>query len=70
MTNLFRRYYSSVGPRYGFFKVSIDDSTPQRLTAYRNDFMSQQLIWSNTSLGPGKHKLTLTHDGDIGVFIM
>ena len=68
MTNLFCRYYSSVGPRYGFFKVSIDDSAPQRLTAYRDVFMSQQLIWSNTSLGPGKHNLTLTHDGDIGVF--
>ena len=68
MTNLFRRYYSAVGPGLGFFKVSIDDSTPQRLTAYRNVIMSQQLIWSNTSLGPGKHNLTLTHDGDVGVY--
>ena len=64
MTTLFRRYYSSVGPQLGFFKLSIDGSTPQRLTAYRNVFMTQQLIWSNTSLGPGKHNLTLTHDGD------
>ena len=24
--------------------------------------MSQRLLWSNTSLGPGRHNLTLTHD--------
>ena len=67
MTTLFRRYYSVVGLNLGFFKVSIDNSTPQRLTAKRNSAMSQQLLWSNTSLDPGKHTVTLTHDDDTGV---
>ena len=50
MANLFRRYYNDIDPDLGFFKVSIDGSTPQRL------------IWSDTSHGPGRHKLTLMHD--------
>ncbi len=62
MTNLFRRYYGAVGPGYGFFNVSIDGSTPQRLTAGNNTDLYQRLIWSNTSLSPGRHNLTLTHD--------
>ena len=62
MTNLFCRYYSVVGLNLGFFKVSIDNSTPQRLTAKRNSAMSQQLLWSNTSLDPGRHTVTITHD--------
>ena len=66
ISNLLRRYYSTVGPNFGFFTVSIDGSTPQRLTAKSDLFLSQRLIWSNTSLGPGRHSLTLTHDGDIG----
>jgi len=65
MTNWFRRYYSAIGPGFGFFNVSIDSSTPQRLTAKSNSSLSQQLIWSNTSLGLGTHNITLTHD-DIG----
>jgi hypothetical protein len=66
MIDLFRRYYGGVGFGYGFFNVSIDGSTPQRLTAKRNPYLYQQLIWSNTSLSPGRHNLTLTHD-DPGV---
>ena len=66
MTNLLCRYYSGVGPGYGFFNVSIDGSTPQRLTAKSNSYLYQQLIWSNTSLIPGRHNITLTHD-DVGV---
>ena len=62
MTNLFRRYYGDIGPGYGFFNVSIDGSTPQRLTAGNNTYMYQRLLWSNMSLGPGSHNLTLTHD--------
>ena len=68
MTNLFCRYYSSVGPNLGFFMVSIDNSTPQRLTAKNDPFMTQQLLWSNTSLGPGKHTVTLTHDDGTGTY--
>ena len=62
MTNLFHRYYGAVGPEYGFFNVSIDDSIPQRLTAQNNATLYQQLIWSNVNLGPGRHNLTLTQD--------
>jgi hypothetical protein len=62
MTNLFRRYYGVIGPAYGFFKVSIDGSTPQRLRVEREQYLYQQLIWSNTSLSPGRHNLTLMHD--------
>ena len=60
--DLLRRYYGSIGPNYGFFNLSIDDSTPQRLNANNDLFLDQQLIWSNTSLGPGRHTITLTHD--------
>ena len=62
MTNLFRGYYGVVGTSYGFFNVSIDGSTPQRVTAENNATLYQQLIWSNVSLDPGSHNLTLTHD--------
>jgi hypothetical protein len=62
LTNLLRRYYGSVGPTCGFFNLSIDGSTPQRLNATSDLFLDQQLIWSNTSLGPGRHTITITHD--------
>ena len=62
LTNLFCRYYGSVGPIYGFFNLSIDNSKPQRLNAKNNLYLDQQLIWSNTSLGPGRHTITLAHD--------
>jgi len=60
--NQFRRYYGSVGPIYSFFNLSIDGSKPQRLNAKSNLYLDQQLIWSNNSLGPGRHTITLTHD--------
>ncbi len=62
MTNLFRRYYGSVGPNFGFFNVSIDGSTPQRLNATSNLSLDQRMLWSSTTLSPGRHNLTLTHD--------
>ena len=62
MANLFRRYYGESGPTHGFFNVSIDGSTPQRLNPASNWDLSQRLLWSNVSLGPGRHNLTITHD--------
>ena len=62
LNNLFRRYYGSVGPSYGFFNLSIDGSTPQRWNAQSNVYLDQHLIWSNESLGSGRHTLTITHD--------
>ena len=59
------RFYSSLGlsPSSASFIVSIDDSTPQRLNGLiSNGEVDQQMIWSNTSLGPGRHTLKLTHD--------
>jgi len=62
LTNLFRRYYGTVGLTGGSFNLSIDGSTPQRLNTKDNLFLTQQLIWSNTSLSPGRHTITLTRD--------
>ena len=62
MIHLFRRYYGSVGPNFGFFNLSIDDSTPQRLNATSNSSLDQRMLWSSPTLGPGRHNLTLTHD--------
>ena len=62
MANLFHRYYGDQGPSYGFFNVSIDGSTPQRLSAESDELLHQRLIWSNLGLGPGRHNLTITHD--------
>ena len=62
VVNLFRRYYGTVNLDRGFFNVSIDGSTPQRLNAESYRSRRQQLIWSNVSLGPGRHNLTITHD--------
>lgn len=63
------RYYGSLGlsPSSASFIVSIDGSTPQRLDGQiSNTEIDQQIIWSNTSLGPGRHTLTLTHDDVAG----
>ena len=62
LNNLSRRYYGSVGPTYGFCSLSIDGSTPQRLNAKSSGYLDQHLIWSNVSLGSGRHTLTITHD--------
>jgi len=63
MTDLFRRYYARNGPDLAVFNVSIDGSTPQRVDATSKLGMNQRLLWSNTSLGAGRHTLTLTNDG-------
>ena len=69
IANLFRRYYSTLGPRGGF-NVSIDGSTPQRLDpANSNTYLFQRLLWSNVSLSPGRHNITITHDGPLGVVL-
>ena len=62
MTNIFRRYYGSVGATYGAFTVSINGSTPERLNASNRLYLDQRMLWSNTSLGIGRHTVTLTHD--------
>jgi len=60
LTNPFRRYYGSIGTSGGSFNVSIDDSIPQRLNTTGDLTLDQQLIWSNTGLGPGRHTITIT----------
>jgi len=62
MTNLFRRYYGSASRNCGFFTVSIDGSPPQRLTCKNDVELNQRMLWSNTSLEPGRHTITLTQD--------
>lgn len=63
ITNLIYRYYGSLGPSSASFTVSIDGSTPQLANGkLANGQMDQQLIWSTTGLGRGRHNLTLTHE--------
>ena len=62
IANVLRRYYGSVGPSYGAFTVTIDGSTPERLNASASLSVDQRMLWSNTSLGTGRHTVTLTHD--------
>ncbi len=62
MADLFRRYYGSQGPDYGFFTISIDGSRPERLSAKSNITQGQRMLWSNADLSPGRHNVTLTHD--------
>ena len=62
MTNLSHRYY---GRLCDWCASSIDNSTPQRLDAKisgRLGSLNERMIWSNTSLDPGRHTVTLTHD--------
>jgi len=61
MTNLLRRCYGMITPRNAyFFTVSIDGSTPQQFSGENNVLLVQKLLWSNTTLGPGRHTLNLT----------
>ena len=60
MTNLLRRCYGVIGPDSGFFTVSIDGSTPQQFSGENDYRLDQKLLWSNTTLGPGRHTLNLT----------
>ena len=62
MTNLYCRCYGFSCPECGFFTVSINGSTQQRLNASGDSDHNQRMIWSNASLGPGRHTITLTHD--------
>jgi len=60
MTNLLHRCYGVMSPISAFFTVSIDDSTPQLVSGENSVELVQQLLWSNTNLGAGRHTLTLT----------
>jgi len=62
LTNFLCRYYGSLTPLGGLFTVSIDGSTPQRLSNQESVYLEQRMLWSNTSLGPGSHTLTLKPD--------
>ena len=61
-----RRYYSQLGPNVGFFNVSINGSPPQQFSGLSDVNLYQQVLWSNTSLGPGRHTVTLTSTSDSG----
>jgi hypothetical protein len=63
MTNLFCRLYGTAGPGCANVAVSINDSITERFSCNNNTWPEdQQVLWSNTSLGPGSHTLTFTHD--------
>jgi len=67
LTNLCLRYYCNVREFSGFFKVSIDGSTPERLKGKETQWeVAQQMLWSRTDLSSGKHTITLTQDDDHG----
>ena len=70
LANPFLRYYSDVDITHGFFTVSIDGSTPERLNGKNNGGqLTQKVLWSKTNLSPGRHTFTLTHDDVSGTFI-
>jgi len=62
--NLFSRYYGTRSSDTGFFAVSVDGSTPQRFNGSGYPARYQQMLWSNTRLGPGRHTITLTLDDE------
>ena len=68
ITDLLRRYYARSGPDSAVFTVSIDGSTPKRVNVTNKSGVNQRLLWSNTSLGPGSHTVTLTHDDANGTW--
>ena len=70
LANLFCRYYSDVDTLHGFFNVSIDGSTPERLNGKNNGGqLTQQMLWSRTGLSPGRHTFILTQDDVGGTYI-
>ena len=65
VANLSHRYYGVFDHDSGFFNVSVDGSAPQRLLRAENSAgLYQSMLWSNTSLGPGRHTITLTNVED------
>jgi hypothetical protein len=63
LNNLFRRYYGHVGAPPCFFTISINGSTPERSNGRNNkEDLAQQMLWSKTDLGPGRHIVTLAQD--------
>lgn len=68
ITELPRRYYSRNGPDLAVFTVSIDGSAPQRVNATSRLGVNQSMLWSNKSLGVGKHNVTFTHDDENGKY--
>jgi len=65
VTNLFHRCYGIFNPFAGFFNISVDGSVPERLSANNSVTLYQSMLWSNTSLGPGRHTVTLTNVGPL-----
>lgn len=61
-TNLFRRYYGRRCDHCGHFSVSVDGSPPQWPWESTKWTLNQQMLWSNTTLGPGRHTVNITHD--------
>ena len=61
MTDLFCRVYGRLGPGFGAFNVSIDGSPPQKFNGSNPVELYQRMLWSNTSLGSGRHTVTLTN---------
>ena len=65
MTNLPHRIYGHMHRPAGLVRVSIDGSTPRPLDYSRtlhDDDLVQRMIWSSTSLDPGRHTLNITYD--------
>jgi hypothetical protein len=68
--NPFLRYYSDVDIPHGFYTVSIDGSTPERLNGKNiGGQLTQQMLWSKTGLSPGRHTFVLKQDDIDGTFI-
>ena len=62
------RFYGHMCASCGSFTVSIDGLTPQRLNSMGSHpyYLVQRMVWSNTSLDPGRHTLNVTNDEDNG----
>src|SRR5258706_897332 len=61
------RYYGRICFVCGPFKVSIDGSIPQRLNTNAErayEPLNQWMVWSNTSLDPGRHTVNITSDNN------
>ena len=55
---------------YGFYTVSIDGSSPERLNGRDlYGLVTRQMLWSKTNLTAGQHTFTLTHDDVDGTYV-